>query len=53
MHGFWQCDRGTIFDIHICDTDARSYANTSSNKVLERASKEKVRKYTPACLAQR
>ncbi|KAL7475012.1 hypothetical protein ACHAW6_000949 [Cyclotella cf. meneghiniana] len=29
-----------------------SYANTSSEKVLECASKEKVRKYKPACFAQ-
>ena len=53
MHCFWQRARGTIFDVRICDTDARSYANTSSDKVLERASKEKVRKYEQACLAQR
>ena len=53
MHSFWKCTRGTIFDVRICDTDARSYANTSSDKVLERASKEKVRKYEQACLAQR
>ncbi|KAL7478164.1 LOW QUALITY PROTEIN: hypothetical protein ACHAW6_003945 [Cyclotella cf. meneghiniana] len=53
VHSFWQCARSTIFDIRICNTDARSYANTSSNKVLERASKEKVRKYEQACLTQR
>ncbi|KAL7478533.1 hypothetical protein ACHAW6_004343 [Cyclotella cf. meneghiniana] len=51
MHSFWQCARGTVFDIRICDTDARSYANTSSDKVLEHDSKEKIRKYKPACLA--
>ncbi|KAL7474011.1 hypothetical protein ACHAW6_000020, partial [Cyclotella cf. meneghiniana] len=53
VHGFWQRARGTIFNVRICDTDTRSYANTSSDKVLERASKEKVRKYEHACLAQR
>ena len=53
MHAFWQCTRGMIFDVRICDTDARSYANTSSDEVLECASKEKVRKYEQACLAQR
>ncbi|KAL7475656.1 LOW QUALITY PROTEIN: hypothetical protein ACHAW6_003456, partial [Cyclotella cf. meneghiniana] len=67
VHSFWQrargtvfdvriCDTdarsGTVFDVRICDTDARSYANTSSDKVLERASKEKVRKYEQACLTQ-
>ncbi|KAL7475125.1 hypothetical protein ACHAW6_001055, partial [Cyclotella cf. meneghiniana] len=52
MHGFWQRARGTIFDIRICDTEARSYANTSSDKVLECTSKEKVQKNEPACLAQ-
>ncbi|KAL7478445.1 hypothetical protein ACHAW6_004276 [Cyclotella cf. meneghiniana] len=30
----------------------RSYAYTSSDKVLERASKEKVHKYELACIAQ-
>ncbi|KAL7474530.1 hypothetical protein ACHAW6_000507 [Cyclotella cf. meneghiniana] len=43
VNGFWQCARGTIFDICICNTDARSYANNSSDKVLEYASKEKSR----------
>ncbi|KAL7477562.1 hypothetical protein ACHAW6_003394 [Cyclotella cf. meneghiniana] len=52
VHSFWQCTRGTIFNIRICEMDTRSYANTSSDKVLKRASKEKVQKYKLACLAQ-
>ena len=35
-HSFWQQGRTTIFDISICDTDARSYGNQASKKVLER-----------------
>ena len=52
VHSFWQCARGTVFDVCICNTDSRFYANTSSDKVLELASKEKVQKYKPACITQ-
>ena len=52
-HGFWQRARGTIFDIRLCDTDARSYGNTESSKILERAATEKKRKYEAACLERR
>ncbi|KAL7475436.1 hypothetical protein ACHAW6_001350 [Cyclotella cf. meneghiniana] len=53
VHGFWKCARGTVFDIRICNTDAHLYANTSSDKVLERTSKEKEAwkaEYLLACL---
>ncbi|KAL7474121.1 hypothetical protein ACHAW6_000115 [Cyclotella cf. meneghiniana] len=52
-HGFWQCARGTVFDIRLCDTDARSYSNTESSKVLERAATEKKQNTRAAekCLA--
>ncbi len=52
-HGFWKRGRTAIFDIRICDTDAKSYGNTSSAKVLAQAEKEKKRKYEAACLERR
>ena len=52
-HGFWNCGRGTVFDIRICDTDSRSYGNTSSSKILKRHAKEKKDKYEAACLDRR
>ena len=52
-HGFWNCGRGTVFDVRICDTDSRSYGNTSSSKILERHAKEKKDKYETACLDRR
>ena len=38
-----------IFDIHVTDTDAASYSNRSSAKVLANAEKEKEDKYGKAC----
>ena len=52
-HSFWNCGRGTVFDIRICDTDSRSYGATSSTKILERHAKEKKDKYEAACLELR
>jgi hypothetical protein len=52
-HGFWNRGRGTVFDVRICDTDSRSYGNTSSSKILERHAKEKKDKYETACLHRR
>ncbi|KAL7476527.1 hypothetical protein ACHAW6_002426, partial [Cyclotella cf. meneghiniana] len=40
-YGFWNRGRGTVFDVRICDTDSRSYGNTSSSKILECLAKEK------------
>jgi hypothetical protein len=34
---FWKRGRTTIFDIQICDMDAKSYGNSESKKVLESA----------------
>ena len=52
-HGFWKRGRTTIFDIQVCDTDAKSYGNCNSNKVLEGAACRKKDKYEEACLKQR
>ena len=52
-HGFWKRGRGTIFDIRITDTDARSYGNTDSRKILECHAREKKSKYEEACLERR
>lgn len=46
---FWRKGSDTIFDIRICDTDAKSYANTASEKILERFAKQKTEKYEVAC----
>ena len=52
-HGFWKCGRSTTFDIRITDTDAVSYGNQASDKILESAAKEMRRKYEEACTERR
>ncbi len=52
-HGFWKQGRTTIFDVQVCDTDARSYGNRKSKKVLESAARRKKDKYEGACLERR
>eukprot|EP00804_Cyclotella_cryptica_P019798 CCRYP_009693-RA/>CCRYP_009693-RA protein AED:0.29 eAED:0.30 QI:0/0/0/1/0/0.14/7/0/1059 len=52
-HGFWQRARSTVFDVRITDTDAKSYGNCSSAKLLERFAREKRDKYEEACLERR
>ena len=47
---FWKRGRTTIFDVQICDTDAKSYGNRTSKKVLESASLTKKSKFEEACL---
>jgi hypothetical protein len=37
VQGFWKRGRTTIFDIQVCDTDAKSYGTCDSKKVLEGA----------------
>ncbi len=49
-HGFWKRGRTTIFDIQVCDTDAKSYENHNLKKVLEGAACRKKDKYEEACL---
>jgi hypothetical protein len=52
-HGFWKQGRTAIFDIQVCDTDAKSYGNCESKKVLEGAACRKKDKYEEACLEWR
>ncbi|KAL7474030.1 hypothetical protein ACHAW6_000029, partial [Cyclotella cf. meneghiniana] len=52
-HSFWNRGRGTVFDVRICDTDSRSYSNTSLSKILDQHAKEKKDKYGTACLDRR
>ena len=47
--GFHTRRRVAIFDIRISDTDAPTYRNRASAKVLESAEKEKCQKYEAAC----
>ncbi len=49
-HGFWKQGRTAIFDVQVCDTDAKSYGNCESKKVLEGAARRKKDKYEEACL---
>ncbi len=49
-HSFWKRGRTTIFDIQVCDTDAKSYGNCDSKKVLEGVACKKKDKYEEACL---
>ena len=52
-HGFWQRARSTIFDVRITDTDAKSYGNCDSAKILERFAQQKRNMYEAACLERR
>jgi hypothetical protein len=52
-HGFWKRVRTTIFDVQVCDTDAKSCGNRDSKKVLEGAARRKKDKYEEACLERR
>ncbi len=52
-HGFWKRGRTAIIDVQVCDTDAKSYGNRESKKVLEGAARRKKEKYEEACLERR
>ena len=53
VHGLWKRGQTCVLDVRITDTDAKSYASASSEKVLERAAKQKKDKYLNACLERR
>ncbi len=52
-HGFGKQGRTTIFDVQVCDTDAKSYGNRKSKKFLESATCRKKDKYKEVCLERR
>ena len=52
VHGLWEKGKTCMLDISITDTDARSYAGSSSVKVLEKWAKTKKDKYEAACIAR-
>jgi hypothetical protein len=49
-HGFWKQARTAIFNVQVCDSDAKSYGYCKSKKVLEGAARRKKDKYEQACL---
>jgi len=53
IHGLWERGKTCILDVRITDTDAKAHFGHSSEKVLEKAAKEKKKKYNDACLARR
>ena len=53
MHGLWKRGQTCILDVRVTDTDAKSYANSSSAKVLENAARRKRDLYGEACLERR
>ena len=53
VHGLWERGSGCVLDTRITDTDANSYKDISSAKVLERAAKAKKAKYLQACMDRR
>ena len=53
IHGLWKRGETSIIDVRITDTDAPSYASSSSVQVLERVTKAKKNKYLEACIERR
>ena len=53
VNGLWERGIGCVLDIRFTDTDAPSYKDFTSAKVLERAAKAKKAKYLQPCLDQR
>ena len=53
IHGLWERGSDCILDVRITDTDAKSYHNQTSAKVLERSVKAKKYKYLQPCLDRR
>ena len=52
-HGLWRRGTGCVMDCRITDTDAKSYGNVSSAKILARHEREKKKKYEEACKERR
>ena len=50
--GVWEPQAMVLFNIHVVDTDARSYLSQSPGAVLTYAEAKKKRKYCNACTEQ-
>ena len=53
VRGLWETGSSCVLGICITDTDATSYTDKTSKKVLETHVKRKKDKYLQACLDQR
>ena len=53
VHGLWETGSSCVLNICITDTDAPSYSDKTSKKVLETHAKRKKDKYLQACLDRR
>jgi hypothetical protein len=53
IHGFWAHETDAIIDVHVTDTDAKSYHSLNPHKVLAQQDHEKKKKYLTTCLEQR
>ena len=53
VHGLWEKKKTCILDIRTTDVDAKSYAGSLSEKVLEKVAKLKKDKYEAPCIAMR
>ena len=48
-HGLWRPGTGCVMDCRVTDTDAKSYGNVASAKILAWYAREKKKKYEEAC----
>ena len=53
VHGLCETSSGCVLDIYISDTEAKSYADKTSKRVLEDHAKRKKAKYLQSCLDRR
>jgi hypothetical protein len=53
VHGFWNINKTTIFDVRVCDLDATSYIKKDPQKAFAQMIKTKTTKYDNACKLRR
>ena len=53
VQGIWEPGTDLVLDGRVCNTDAKKYLRASPERALERAEREKKRKYLQACLDNR
>jgi hypothetical protein len=51
--GFWAHGMDVIVDVHMMDTDSKSYRSWDPHKVLTTQEREKKKKYLQSCLKHR